>query len=251
MSQEDKIVASLNKSGDADAPRPLFSSVRERRLWVWTLSVVAAIYSTLGLATTLAGALRDRGLLAAAFVLGMFLVGAAIVALALKARPGGAEIGVVLGVAAAYLLVFLRMAIPVERSHLIEYGAVAAFIYETLRASEPGLRRPRTRSARRRSDGASRSDRRMYPSVSAQPRVRPSRHSVQRSGRRDSGCRERDAGLGTTAGRVSREMGGAGLGLSISQAFVNAYGGTITAVSERVRMGTAVRFTLPSVTNLR
>ena len=48
-----------------------------------------------------------------------------------KARPGGAEIAVALGVATTYLLVFFRMAIP-ERSHLIEYSVVAVFIYEAL-----------------------------------------------------------------------------------------------------------------------
>lgn len=135
---EDKAVEGLNKSGDPDAPMPLFSSVRERRLWAWTLAVVVAIFSTLGLAWTLAGALRDRGLLDAAFVLGMLLVGAAIVTLALKTRPGSAEIGIALGVAAAYFLVFVRMAIPEERTHLIEYGVVAVFIYEALteRASQ-------------------------------------------------------------------------------------------------------------------
>ena len=36
-----------------------FSSDRERRLWGWTLAVVGAIYSTLGLAGTLAGALSQ------------------------------------------------------------------------------------------------------------------------------------------------------------------------------------------------
>ena len=133
MSQEDKAVERLSKSSDPDAPIPLFSSVRERRLWALTLAVVVAIFSTLGLAATLAGALRDRGLLDAAFGLGMLLVGAAIVTLALKTRPGSAEIGIALGVAAASLLVFVRMAIPEERTHLIEYGVVAVFIYEALK----------------------------------------------------------------------------------------------------------------------
>jgi hypothetical protein len=143
MPQKDKTVERLSKSGDRDAPISLFSSVRERRLWAWTLAAVAAIFSTLGLARTLAGALRDRGLLGAAFGFGMLLVGAAIVTLALKTRPGGAEIGIALGVAAAYLLVFVRMAIPEERTHLIEYGVVAVFIYEALteRASQ-GCRVP-------------------------------------------------------------------------------------------------------------
>ena len=110
----------------------LFSSDRERRLWLWTLAVVVAIYSTLGLARTLAGALREHGLLVASFVLGMLLVGATIVTQGLKARPGGAEIAVALGVTAAYLRVFHRIVPPVERSHLIEYGVVGIFIHEAL-----------------------------------------------------------------------------------------------------------------------
>ena len=110
----------------------LFSSDRERRLWLWTLAVVVAIYSTLGLARTLAGVLREHGLLGAAFVFGMLLVGATIVTQGLKARPGGAEIAVALGVAAAYLMVLVRMANPAERTHLIEYGVVGVFIHGAL-----------------------------------------------------------------------------------------------------------------------
>ena len=117
----------------------IFSSARERRLWLWTLAVVVAIYSTLGLATTLAGVLSERGLLPAAlFLFCMLLVGATIVTQGVKARPGGMEIAVVLGITVAYLLVFFRMASPVERSHLMEYGVVAVFIYAALteRASQ-------------------------------------------------------------------------------------------------------------------
>lgn len=111
----------------------VFSSDRERRLWMWTLAVVTAIYSTLGLAATLAGALRVRGLIEVVFVLGFLLVLTTIVTHGLKTRPRGAELGVALGVAAAYLMVFVRMAIPAEeRTHLIEYGVVAVFIREAL-----------------------------------------------------------------------------------------------------------------------
>ena len=111
----------------------LFASDRERRLWAWTLAVVVAIYSTLGLARTLAGILRDEGLLVAAFVAGMVLVGATVLALGLRTRPGAAEIGIALGIAAAYFMVMLRMALPEERTHLIEYGVVAVFIHEALK----------------------------------------------------------------------------------------------------------------------
>ena len=115
-----------------------FSSRRERRLWIWTLLVVAAIYATLGLATTWAGVLRDSGLLSFFFVGAMLLIGAAVVTRGLQVRPGGLEVAVALGVAAVYGLVFVRMALETERSHLIEYGVVALLIHEALseRASQ-------------------------------------------------------------------------------------------------------------------
>jgi hypothetical protein len=114
-----------------------FTSDRERGLWLWTLAVVVAIYSTLGLATTLVGKLLERGVFDGTFIVAFFLTGAAILTQGLKARPGGAEIGVALGVAAVYLMVFARMGIP-ERTHLFEYGVVAVFIFEALteRASQ-------------------------------------------------------------------------------------------------------------------
>ncbi|MDH3680432.1 MAG: VanZ family protein [Acidimicrobiia bacterium] len=110
-----------------------FTSDRERRLWLWTLAVVVAIYSTLGLARTVAGELRNRELLDTVFVWCTVLILAATVAVALKIRPGGAEIGVAFGVVAVYLMIFVRMAIPEERTHLVEYGVVAIFIYEALK----------------------------------------------------------------------------------------------------------------------
>ncbi len=109
-----------------------FTSDRERRLWLWTLAVVVAIYATLGLARTLAGVLGHSALGGGLFILGCLLVLATIVTQGLKTRPSTAEIGVALGVAAAYLFVFVRMTVPAERTHLIEYGVVALFIYEAL-----------------------------------------------------------------------------------------------------------------------
>lgn len=116
----------------------LFSSPRERRLWIWTLVVVGAIYSTLVLAKPLAGVLGDRNVIAGVFVLGMLLVGLAVVVLAWRTRPGNIEIGIGLGVIAAYFLVLFRITAPGERSHLIEYSVVAALIYQALqeRASQ-------------------------------------------------------------------------------------------------------------------
>ena len=111
----------------------VFNSPRERRLWTWTAVVVVGIYSSLGLARTLADQLRDRDLVDGVFV---FAFGIAVVAVAevgLRARPGGLELGVFLGVVAVYLMVFARMGIPEERTHLFEYGIVTVLIHEALR----------------------------------------------------------------------------------------------------------------------
>ena len=109
-----------------------FSSDRERRLWIWTAVVVAAIYSTLGLARTLVEHLGNDFVSVWLFLLGCVLVLLTVVTQGLKVRPGGAEIAVALGVAAAYLLILVRMSVPTERSHLVEYGVVAVFIHEAL-----------------------------------------------------------------------------------------------------------------------
>lgn len=110
-----------------------FTSQRERRLWAWTLTVVVAIYSTLVLASRLTDVMRDHGqIMVFLFVLGCLLVLTAAVTQGLRARPKGLEIAVALGVVAAYLMVFVRMTSAVERSHLIEYGVVAIFIFAAL-----------------------------------------------------------------------------------------------------------------------
>lgn len=118
----------------------LFASDRERRLWIWALAVVIAIYSTLGLAGTLAGALRARNLLGVAFGAGFVAAIAAVVGMALRRRPGRREIWVGLGVAAAYGMVLVRMAL-VERTHLFEYGLVAVLIHAALDERRRGGRR--------------------------------------------------------------------------------------------------------------
>ena len=111
---------------------PAFTSVRERRLWAWTLVVVVAIYSTLGLARILVDELGSDFLSVWLFLLGCILVLATVITQGLKVRPSGMEIGVALGVVAAYLLIVVRMAVPTERSHLVEYGVVAVFVHEAL-----------------------------------------------------------------------------------------------------------------------
>lgn len=130
-------------TNSGDVTSGIFTSRRERRLWMRTLLVVVAIYSTLGLASVLARWAYHQQLVTAAFVACLLLVGLTILTQGLRYRPRGVEVGVALGLAAVYLLVFLRLAIP-ERSHLIEYGVVGSFVYEALRerGRHGRLRRP-------------------------------------------------------------------------------------------------------------
>ena len=109
-----------------------FTSARERRLWALTLAVVVAIYATLGLARTLSDELRNRDLLDNTFFFAFVVLVAAVVIRALRLRRGGSELFVMLVTAIVYLMMFLRMASPEERTHLLEYGVVALLIYEAL-----------------------------------------------------------------------------------------------------------------------
>lgn len=110
----------------------LYTSNREKRLWIFVIIVVIAIYSTLGLALKMAEFLQNHDLQAVFFLLGMFFVGMTIVTQGLMVRPGGAEIAIAIGIVAVYFMAFTRITLLEERSHLIEYSVVAVFIYEAL-----------------------------------------------------------------------------------------------------------------------
>jgi hypothetical protein len=110
-----------------------FTSPRERRLWLWAAAVLVAIYSTVGVAGTLAESLRERNLLDLAFALAFLLVLAAIGGSALRRRAGRREIWVALGVIAVFGMIVVRMGIgPEERTHLFEYGFLAVLIHQAL-----------------------------------------------------------------------------------------------------------------------
>ena len=111
---------------------PIYSSGREKKLWIWTLVVVLAIYASLALELSFANILIERGLVTPFYIAGMLMIVATAVSQGFGVRPRGTEVAVALGIAAAYLLLFTRLSIPEERTHLIEYGIVGAFIYEAL-----------------------------------------------------------------------------------------------------------------------
>ncbi len=94
---------------------------------------VVLVFMSLSLAQSLAKEVDDQRWINAGFVAGMFLIVVAIVTQGLRVRPGGIEIGIGLGILTVYLLLMLRMKIPTERSHLIEYSVIALSVYEALR----------------------------------------------------------------------------------------------------------------------
>lgn len=110
----------------------LFTSARERRLWLLALAVIAAIYATLGRVPLVARLLRDRALLDTTFFTAFFIVVVAAAVVGLSRRPGWQEVATGVIVMAAYTMSFLRFGITEERTHLAEYGVVALLVYLAL-----------------------------------------------------------------------------------------------------------------------
>jgi hypothetical protein len=112
--------------------RRLFTSDRERRLWLLSLAVMVAIYASLGPARIVVDFLRAQNLLRLSFGAVTLLVVLAFLWQWRKERAGWSEVGVACGVALAYGWTFLRIENPAERTHLIEYGIVAALLHQAL-----------------------------------------------------------------------------------------------------------------------
>ena len=106
------------------------TSKKEKRLWISTLVVITGIYLTIGITQPVSNILQSYGLLTPFFFLGMLLVGLTIISYGINISPNKSTVAVLLGIAAVYLMVFVRIEIPQERTHIIEYGVVAALIYQ-------------------------------------------------------------------------------------------------------------------------
>ena len=94
---------------------------------------IIGIYALIFIGRPLAGYLRNKELLTNGFWLAIALVLATVLWHGLKRYSSPVEIGIWVGIIAIYLLVLLRMAVPEERSHLIEYSVLAIFIHEALK----------------------------------------------------------------------------------------------------------------------
>ncbi len=115
-------------------PESIFSSKRERRLWLALLIVLGAIYATLGQAPAVVAAMGEQILNS----VGTNLVFAIIVILVvvpvffIDKRLSRAETAVGFGILTVYLLAWLRLGSWEERTHLFEYALVAALVHEAL-----------------------------------------------------------------------------------------------------------------------
>ena len=112
--------------------RKLFSSERERRLWLWLGIVLVGIYATLGQAPMVAAALRERNDLRDTLFFVLFVAMVVVAVLFIRRRPGRAEIAVGVGILIVYVTAWLRIGTLEERTHLFEYGLVAALVHEAL-----------------------------------------------------------------------------------------------------------------------
>lgn len=95
--------------------------------------MVAAIFASLPLVGALADSVRGE-VLGVMFAAGFGVAILAILVNGLRREARRRELWVGLGVAAAYIMVMVRLGLsPAERTHLFEYGLVSVLIYEALR----------------------------------------------------------------------------------------------------------------------
>lgn len=108
----------------------MFKSGNERKFWLLSLVTVIAIYISAFVSYPIAGFLRERGLIEITFFIGFILIISTILTFQFKKRPHWQEIAVWIGIISVYLMMFVRIEVPEERTHIIEYSILALFIFE-------------------------------------------------------------------------------------------------------------------------
>lgn len=110
----------------------LFTSNREKRLWIYSFIVLIAILLTLVFGTQLVALQLKQDIQHLIFWLCIILIGLTIIIQGLKVNPNKIEIAIWFGITAVYLLLILRFWGVAERTHLMEYSVLAVFIHEAL-----------------------------------------------------------------------------------------------------------------------
>lgn len=115
-------------------PESIFSSKRERRLWLALLIVLGAIYATLGQAPAVVAAMGEQILnsIGANLVFAIIVILVVVPVFFIDKRLSRAESAVGFGILTVYLLAWLRLGSWEERTHLFEYALVAALAHEAL-----------------------------------------------------------------------------------------------------------------------
>lgn len=109
-----------------------FKSQREKQLWFWVFVLLVSVYSSIGLAPSFINFLQKEGLLSGAFGLGFLIFIFMIFFHGIQSKPNLSKVMIWLGIIAIYILVMVRISLPEERSHLIEYGVVSIFIHRAI-----------------------------------------------------------------------------------------------------------------------
>ncbi len=110
---------------------PPFKTALEKRYWSYALFIYVAILSSIVLGAPFQKWLWGQEVQLVLFLLGMLLTGITLLVFGLRLRPGKTELILWLGFAAIGVLLMFRLG-AAERSHLMEYGVLAIFIYKAL-----------------------------------------------------------------------------------------------------------------------
>ena len=108
----------------------IFTSSREKRLWIYTSLVLVAIILTLIFGGEIVSKMNPD-LQGALFFYAMIAIAATVILHGLIIRPKKAEITIWFGLSAVYIMMYSRLGFA-ERSHLFEYSILAIFIHKLI-----------------------------------------------------------------------------------------------------------------------
>lgn len=120
-----------------------FTTRHEKRLWTAALAVLVAIHAAAAVSGMLLESLGSTAIVGIAFAVGLGLAAVSVAGIALHRGPR-LEVWVALAVTSGWLMVPVRSGVSaLERTHLFEYGILAALIYAALSERREHRDRPR------------------------------------------------------------------------------------------------------------